>query len=792
MKNFLTVLFLFILSHSFAQLQTAGGQTPDQLVQNVLLGPGVSVSNVSYSGATSAIGTFNATNASIGIDEGIIMTTGTIYQGPDGPFGPNDVPNSGLDNNSGGYGKLSELVNTNTYNATLLEFDFIPLSDTVRFKYVFASEEYPEFVNQGYNDVFAFFISGPGIQGGTQNMAIIPGTTQPVSIDNVNSNLNSNYFVDNGNGSQSPFNNDPYYVQYDGFTVPLEAVSKVQCGETYHLRIAIADAGDPIYDSGIFLEKNSLTSVQPVQVSYQLSSDPYGDGQTMAQNCTSVEVKVERSGTSVNQALSIPITLSGSAVEGLDYSNVPNSVDFAPGQTVVTFNIDALNNPGLASVANLVLQFEINDPCGNNNFQTIELFIRPVEPVSVSVDVPEVICPGETIELIADAQGGGGGYTYQWNTGATTQSITVNPNSTQTYSVQVTDNCLNETATTTVEVEVPVYDPLTISATNDIVEQCPYVPYDLVVEAIGGAGDYSYEWTNQTSGNVIGTTPAINVSAPATTTYKIVVTDQCGESDSTTVTITILSPPLLLDITPSQEICPGDSVLINVDATGGFGNYYYNWPHSGDTVSSVWVKPNQTTTYRVIVKDDCQTFQVEAETKVVVVKPDANFSAITTPMYIGLPITFQNLTNNGDTYYWDLGNGETSTMVHPNNTYDTPGDYEITLIATDKKGCIDSITKIITILDEVYIYVPNTFTPGGTDRFNNFFEVSTVGVVDLKIEIFNRWGELLFEAYDVDFKWDGSFGGKYIQDGTYVWIIEYQTVHSIEKKVLRGHINVLK
>nr|WP_299203740.1 choice-of-anchor L domain-containing protein [uncultured Brumimicrobium sp.] len=785
--TFIIGVFSFTLT---AQLQTGGGQTATQLVQNVLLGSGVEVSNVSYSGASGAIGTFNATNASIGIDEGIIMTTGTIHPGPNGPHGPNNKADAGIDNGAPGYGQLSNLVGRETYNATLLEFDFIPYSDTVRFKYVFASEEYPEYVGSEFNDVFAFFISGPGIPGGIQNMAIIPGTSQTVAINNVNHQQNTQYYEYNGEGNNAPYNNDPYYVQYDGFTVPLEAVSKVQCGETYHLIIAIADVGDGIYDSGIFLEKNSLNSEQPVEVEYELTSDPFGDGQTMSQNCTSAIVKITRSGSHINQPLSIPINLSGSAVEGLDYSSVPNSVNFAAGQTEVTFVIDALNNTALTGLANVILQFEIEDACGNLQYQTIELFIKPVEPVEITLDDQSLFCPGEEIELIPVATGGGGDYTYSWSTGETTPTIMVSPSTTQSYTVSVTDDCLNETATTTAEVSVPVYDPLVIQATNDIVEQCPYVPQSLIVEATGGSGNYTYEWTNP-EGSVISIFAEAEVAPRETTTYTVVVTDECGESATTTVTVTVLSPPLVLDITPTQQICPGDSALITVTASGGFGNYYYFWPHSGETTQSVWVNPTVNTRYDVIVKDDCQTFQVQTHTTVTVVQPDADFDAITDPKFIGLPITFQNLTNNGNTYQWDLGNGASSTVVHPNNTYDYPGTYDITLIATDQYGCVDTITKPITILDEFYLYIPNSFTPGD-NRVNTSFSVSAIGIEEFYIKIYNRWGELLFQSDDVDFEWDGTFNGEMVRDGTYVWKIEYRSIHDDELQLKVGHVNALR
>src|SRR5690554_827573 len=144
------IILVFIFSiFSYAllgQLQTSGGISPGQLVQDVLLGEGVEVFNINYTGSNQAIGTFDATNTSVGIDEGILITTGTINKGPEGPHGPNNRKDAGLDNGAAGYLPLSNLVNGKTFNAAVLEFDFIPYSDTVRFKYVFASEEYPEYV----------------------------------------------------------------------------------------------------------------------------------------------------------------------------------------------------------------------------------------------------------------------------------------------------------------------------------------------------------------------------------------------------------------------------------------------------------------------------------------------------------------------------------------------------------------------------------------------------------------------------------------------------------------------
>jgi gliding motility-associated-like protein len=343
-------------------------------------------------------------------------------------------------------------------------------------------------------------------------------------------------------------------------------------------------------------------------------------------------------------------------------------------------------------------------------------------------------------------------------------------------------------------VDVPVFDPLLIDATDDIVEQCPFVPHDLNVEATGGSGSYTFRWLDP-DGNVESTSNGVHVSVPETSTYTVIVEDQCGERDTTTVTITVLSPPLELSITPKQQICPGDSVLLTVTATGGFGNYHYNWTHSGDTTASVWVKPTQNTRYFVIVKDDCQTFQVSISTSVTVVQPNADFNPITDPKFTDLPITFHNLSSNGNSYQWDLGDGTTSTMVHPNNTYDTPGTYNITLITTDRYGCVDSITKPITILDEAYLYIPNTFTPDG-NKFNETFKpIFTSGFdpQEYKLQIYNRWGELIFESFDPDSAWDGTYGGMgIVKGGTYIWKIQARDAENDNKYEFKGFVNVLK
>ena len=246
--------------------------TPDSLVRNVLLGTGVRVSNVRLNGSAGIISnggdscrmigifTTGEQETNLGIESGIVLATGCV----DGVAGENDnwgytgwdcTSNYGCSlfddiigvTNDEGWGGANDVV--------LLEFDFVPTSDSIVFEYVFGSEEYPEYV-YSFNDAFGFFISGQNPYGGqpyvNKNIALIPNTEMPITINNVNDWDNSEYYVNNEEGE---------WVQYDGFTEPLAAEAKVVPNTMYHLIIAIADASDWALDSGVFLKANSLTSI---------------------------------------------------------------------------------------------------------------------------------------------------------------------------------------------------------------------------------------------------------------------------------------------------------------------------------------------------------------------------------------------------------------------------------------------------------------------------------------------------------------------------------------------------
>lgn len=218
--------------------------TAQNLVQN-LVGQGVSVSNVQYTGANVAAGIFQGGAADIGFDSGVVLSTGRAKD----VVGPNNVANVSTSNGTPGDPDLDQIVAPDTTNdAAVLEFDFVPKTSSLTFNYVFSSDEYLEFVG-GFNDVFGFFVNG-------QNVALIPGTNTAVSINDVNDVTNSQFFVDNSN---PPF---PRNTSMDGLTVVLSAVANVNAGQTNHIKLAIADTFDDIVDSNVFIQAGSFSSPQ--------------------------------------------------------------------------------------------------------------------------------------------------------------------------------------------------------------------------------------------------------------------------------------------------------------------------------------------------------------------------------------------------------------------------------------------------------------------------------------------------------------------------------------------------
>jgi hypothetical protein len=248
MKRTLLYPLFFIYATASAQIIVHTNSQWQQYIPLITGGQSIQISNIYIQGHPDAFGYYQAPNHELGLTQGIIMTTG-YASGPSGPLGPNNIPNCGLDNGTPSHFLASQIAGLSAcFNSSVIEFDFSsPVQDTLQLKYLFGSEEYKEYVGSQFNDIFGFFVTaGPGISTPV-NIALVPGTTTPIAINNVNHINNTTYFHDNEiiPGAE---------IQYDGYVSLVTEPFAIEPNQVYHIVLLVSDVGDGIYDSGVFLE----------------------------------------------------------------------------------------------------------------------------------------------------------------------------------------------------------------------------------------------------------------------------------------------------------------------------------------------------------------------------------------------------------------------------------------------------------------------------------------------------------------------------------------------------------
>jgi hypothetical protein len=223
-----------------------------------LAGVGVTINSATLIGASTQQGTFTGgASSGIGIDSGVILTSGSALSAP----GPNNSDDTSTTTDTGFNDLLETLILDFTFDQNVLSINFTTTTGDLFFSYAFASEEYNEFVNSPFNDVFGFFVDGV-------NIALIPGTSTPVSINNIN--CGGNPFSGSGPNCSLFNNNDPsdggpfFNIQYDGFTDEFLASALRLSAGTHNITLAIADAEDERFDSAVFLKAGSFSGTKPV------------------------------------------------------------------------------------------------------------------------------------------------------------------------------------------------------------------------------------------------------------------------------------------------------------------------------------------------------------------------------------------------------------------------------------------------------------------------------------------------------------------------------------------------
>jgi hypothetical protein len=281
MKKLLySLFFLSSALSSFAQFSVDSVSNQITAVEDLFLANGIFVNNISFIGDSAQLGWLTQGDAvSLGINEGLVLSTGVAASVSNGSNMPGGNWSNTISNPD-----LSGLTGFPTYDLAQLDFDFIATGDSMTFQFVFGSAEYPEWVGSAFNDIFGFFVNGPGIAGpytnGAVNLALVPGTNTAVSINTINADTNATLYNDN---STLLIPN----LFCDGYTVPMNAaIGGLVVGETYHITLAITDASDAALDSWVFLGGNSFQ--QFCTVNFLEEADDRG-----AQQCLLSQVKAD-------------------------------------------------------------------------------------------------------------------------------------------------------------------------------------------------------------------------------------------------------------------------------------------------------------------------------------------------------------------------------------------------------------------------------------------------------------------------------------------------------------------
>ncbi|GAB4374840.1 MAG: hypothetical protein Kow0075_00810 [Salibacteraceae bacterium] len=613
--------------------------TTTHLIKNVFLGGDIEVMNLKFNGSTNntissnQVGYFSNAGNIIGIDSGIVMSTGNIFSIPQNTFASTSY---------GGIGDNDVLAvaqsvpwgtpPTVTRDRAILEFDFIaPADDSVAFEYCFASEEWPSYPCSSFNDAFGFFISGPGISGpysnNAVNVAIIPGTdTLPVAITSIH----------NGTGSY-PCNGNPSYNQYyntgptsnpfafalsnnnntsGAFTdVFITKPVAVNACDTYHVKMAICDGQDWIFDSAVFLKAKSF-SFLGISVSPEPTYNPFGYDTALYEGCGDLDLRFSRT-DSTYAPYTLSYQIAGTATMGLDYSMIPGcvpngnggydcTITFPQDSASVKINIDILYDNLIESYETFI--FIVTDSNVTNCLSGDTLVLTIVDQPDLQVNAwgNTTLDCNDPPAVIGVTATGLPPFDYVWSNGVADSVQSVQPSQTSMYAVTVTDACGMQMAVDFVTVGV-FNVPWTANKIGDnqsvsCVDPPAVLAVDVTFADSKWHGDISYQWSTGSTDSVIA------VHTNVDTTYTVTITRNCtGESVVKKFHLYAENDPVTLQTPsiPSDSMkCPGDIVEIKVIASGGYPPYTYTW-ETGATSDKTYVGPYEDRYYRVTVNDVC-------------------------------------------------------------------------------------------------------------------------------------------------------------------------------------------
>ena len=382
----IVVLALAAPLYAITTKSMADGLTVAELAA-MMTGPGATVSNITITGAGSAVGTF-ANGGNLGLADGVMLSTGNISDAA----GPNGNTGAGADLGAAGHPALDAIVAPfKTHDAAVIEFDVVTVTPTFSIQYVFASEEYREYVDSEFNDVFAFFVDGG-------NIALTPGAITPITINTINHLRNTNLYRDNGDGSID--------TQFDGMTTVLTAVAVVEPNVTHHVRIAIADTSDGILDSAVIIARGGISGVQVAPVIVPTTNLVTVNNLETVQVPLNVfyatlQTQAQLSGNGLPEDSSVTFSPFTQDAEGFIHSTM--TVAIGPTTPAGTYVVSITSRAGEATSTSIV---------------NVVVNCAPPLILGTGQPVAQTVASGTRATLGVTAQGSNP-KTYQWYTGYT-------------------------------------------------------------------------------------------------------------------------------------------------------------------------------------------------------------------------------------------------------------------------------------------------------------------------------------------------------------------------------------
>ena len=682
--SLLLLLLVTILSSkkSIAQFTIQTNKTPQQLVEEVLLGEGISVSNITYTGSALSIGKFtNTVSPTLNLDSGIILSTGRVID----IASANTIPNMQYSTFSGTDNTLQSLLPTSPiFDATVLEFDFIAISDSIEFQFALGSEEYSEWLGSAYNDVFGFFVTGANPNGGNYtdyNVALIPGTTTAVSTNTINNGVNNigpcvncNYYINNTNGTE---------IQFDGLTAVITGKLMIIPCQTYHIKIAIADGGDHSYDSGIFLSASSFSSMG-IKTNLSIYSNVFS-GNTISEGCDSAAIDFKLPYTPTTDTL-ISIYKSGSAIEGVDYNTLPNDILFEAGIDSVRIYIHPITD-NISESSETISIYTPLSICAND---TINIIIKDYQTLHSDITINSSYCQGQQINLIPNNTNGLAPYYSEWNSGNSNSNYEFTAQNDTMITYSITDACGNtDTVIKNIIVKNNPIIALQVSNTN----LC--------------FGDSAYGLTTQDStlsfnwyvNNTIQSqhTNIFNNRVDSNYVLKLRATNSFNCSTIKTKTINV-RPKLTISATPTlSSICDGDISSFTLNGAAS-----YSWANATDILyqsslgDSIYMTPSTNKTLTILATDNASCTDSLSVQILVNPAPTVTISASDSTVCLGKSISLY--ASGGLSYEWT----PTATLSQNNNSITIASPLSNTTYkvkATNLQGCSSSDSVLITVYE---------------------------------------------------------------------------------------------